>query len=60
MRQAKNILWDYGEEEENGTALFLGLPDHADIPDHVKDEDIADWLSDTYEFCVYSFDVERM
>ncbi len=55
MRRADNIIWDYDEEEENGTAQFLGLPDHADIPDGIDDEDVADYLSDTYGFCVYGF-----
>ena len=57
MRKAINIMWDYDEEEENGTAQFLGLPDHVNIPDDVADDDVADWLSDRYAFCVFGFDI---
>lgn len=60
MRKAINIMWDYDEEEFGGTAQWLGLPDHVDIPDEIDDEDIADYLSDQYEFCVFGFDVETL
>lgn len=59
MRKATNIMWDYDEEEMGGTAQFLGLPDYVDIPDGIADEDIADYLSDRYEFLVYGFNIER-
>jgi hypothetical protein len=60
MRRATNIMWDYDEDEFGGTALFLGLPDHVDIPSEIDDEDIADYLSDTYDFCVFGFDIEEV
>ena len=59
-RRATNIMWDYDEEEFGGTAQWLALPDHVDIPDEIEDEDIADYLSDKYEFCVFGFDVETL
>lgn len=59
MRKAINIMWDYDEDEFGGTAQWLGLPDHVEIPDDVDDEDVADWLSDEYEFCVFSFDIVK-
>ena len=59
-RKATNIMWDYDDEEYNGTAQWLGLPDHVDIPDDVEDDDIADYLSDKYEFCVFGFNIETI
>ncbi len=55
MRRAINIEWDY--DEGDGTAQFLGLPDHVDIPNNINENEIADYLSDTYNFCVYGFSV---
>lgn len=58
-RRATDILWDYDDEEFGGTAQWLGLPDHVDIPDEIEDEDIADYLSDKYEFCVFGFEIVK-
>lgn len=58
-RKATDILWDYDDEEYNGTAQWLGLPDHVDIPDEVDDDGVADWLSDEYEFCVFGFNIVK-
>lgn len=59
MRRAINIEWDCDDEEKNGSVQFIG-PDRVDIPDYVEDEDIADWLSYIYEFCVYGFKIENI
>ena len=36
---------------------FLGLPDKVTLPDEVTDDDAADWLSDTYGYCINSFEI---
>ena len=36
---------------------FLGLPDEVMLPDDVEEEDAADWLSDTYGYCINGLDI---
>lgn len=36
---------------------FLGLPDEVTLPDDVEEEDAADWLSDTYGYCINGLDI---
>ena len=37
---------------------FLGLPNEIDIPEELTDdEDISDWLSDTYGYCHKGFNL---
>ena len=55
--RAINILWD--TDEGDGYEQFYGLPDHVDIPENIDEEDIADYLSDTYGFCIFSFDIQE-
>lgn len=47
-RFAREIEWDTDGED-------AGLPEEVEIPDSVNDEDISDYLSDTYGFLVYSY-----
>lgn len=45
-----NIVWDtdgYSVEE-------LGLPVEVDVPSEIEEDDIVDWLSDKYGFCIES------
>ena len=46
------INWD--TDGENPDAL--GLPESVDVPDEIAEEDISDWLSDEYGFCVDSLE----
>lgn len=62
--KAFNIKWDLSEcmneQEEND---YIRLPKEVFVPNEVWDErvtdieDIADWLSDEYGFCVDSFEL---
>lgn len=52
MRYAVNIEWDTDGEP-------VDLPNEVAIPDSVDDENIADFLSDEYEFCVFTCEVEE-
>lgn len=46
-----DIVWDTdGEDAED-----LGLPTQVEVPLCVDEDDIADYLSDRYEYCVKSF-----
>ena len=51
-RKAINIEWDTDEEEAD-------LPIEVIIPWDIFDDDIADYLSDKYEFFVSDFEVEE-
>lgn len=52
--RAINIMWDIDEDIVDGS-----LPDRVEIPNGIDEEDVADWLSDTYAFCVFGFDIEQ-
>lgn len=54
-KRAVNIVWDYDEGEEGS---FTELPNCVDIPASVNNDEVADWLSDNYGWCVVSFDIE--
>ena len=42
------VNWDTDNES-------IDLPNMVDVPDNMEEEDIADWLSDKYGWCVNSF-----
>lgn len=47
-----DIIWDTdGEDIDN-------LPEEVNIPDDIDEDDIADYLSDEYGWCVESFNIE--
>ena len=47
VRTAYNIKWD----TDGATLKECGLPRSVVIPDDVADDEVGDWLSDTYGFC---------
>ncbi len=52
-----NIVWDIDDEnEEAGT---LTLPTEVIIDEAVDKEDVADFLSDEFGWCVKGFCIER-
>ena len=53
IRKAVDIEWCFDEADDPC------LPKEVDIPCDVLDDDIADYLSDKYEFLVENFDVEE-
>ncbi|WP_304393073.1 hypothetical protein [uncultured Clostridium sp.] len=52
-----NIEWDTEDNGETVSAKELGLPEEVEIPAHIEENDIADYLSDKYEYCVLDFDI---
>ena len=48
--KAVNIKWD--TEGYN-----VNLPPEAEFPDNVKEDIVADFLSDTFGFCVFGFQI---
>ena len=53
-RIANDIHWDTDGE------YFEELPLEVEIPEGVEDDEVADFLSDEYGFCVESFVIEEM
>ena len=51
VRKAYNIKWD----TDGATLKECGLPRSVAIPDDVSDDEVGDWLSDTYGFCHYGY-----
>lgn len=68
MMKAVNIIWDVDESED-----LDRLPKEVEIPAEIAEDPdyasleyedalydhIADWLSDTFEFCHEGFEIER-
>ena len=46
-----DIVWDCEELDQDE----IGLPSEVEVPDEVEEDEIADWLSDEYGWCVLSF-----
>lgn len=51
-----NIVWDTEDNGEILSAEELGLPCEVEIEEHIDHEDIADYLSDEYGYCIFSFE----
>ena len=50
--KAVNIEWDIDEDIVDGS-----LPREVELPRDTQEDEIADYLSDEYEFCVFRFGV---
>jgi hypothetical protein len=57
--KAVNINWDIDRDDYINLAEQDMLPPtEVELPDDIQDDDdIADWLSDNYGWCVNSFDI---
>lgn len=60
--KAINIKWYVTDGAEDMTESeikeILGtLPTEVEIPKEIDFEDVSDWLSDTYGFCHFGFDI---
>ena len=51
----KNIAW----EEEDSIENFI-LPKEVVIIDNIQENEIADYLSEKYEFCVKNYEIEYL
>ena len=51
-------LW---RKDPTSLEQFLGLPNEVEVPEEVGDdeEDISDWLSDTFGYCHYGFEIDK-
>ena len=49
--KAINIQWDTDNE-------MIDLPTEVEIPEGYSEDEVVDYLSDEYGFCVFSFDID--
>lgn len=56
MMKAKEIKWDLSDVP-NIDIDELKLPTEAELPSDIDEDEISDWLSDNYGFCVESFSI---
>ena len=49
--KAINIKWDTDNE-------MIDLPTEVEIPEEYSEDDVADYLSDEYGYCVFNFDID--
>ena len=60
MKMAYDILWDITDEEGINDGIEIDLPNAVKIPNDINEEEIGDWLSDTYGFCHYGFTITEV
>lgn len=56
-RKVTNIVWDLGDDVLEYNIDECDIPTEVEIPNDVEDDDIADFLSNEYGFCVKSFSI---
>ena len=60
MRIAVNIEWDLVDDVIDYNIDDCDIPTIVEIPSYIEDiEDVADYLSDEYGYCVKAFDIEE-
>ena len=50
--KAINIQWDTDDQ-------VVDLPTEVEIPEGYSEDDVADYLSDEYGYCVFNFDIDN-
>lgn len=57
--RAFNIDWDIDQDDYiNLNEQDLLPPTGLELPDDIQEDEVADWLSDTYGWCVNSFEID--
>ena len=49
--KAINIKWDTDNE-------MIDLPTEVEIPEGYSEDEVADYLSDEYGYCIFNFDID--
>ena len=57
--KAINIVWDLEDDVLDYNIDDCDIPTEVEIPNDVEDDEIADYLSDEYGFCVESFNLVK-
>lgn len=47
------VLWDT-TDDEHPDGQNVDLPAEVDVPDNIEPDEVADWLSDKYGWCINS------
>jgi hypothetical protein len=56
--KAVKIAWDIDRDDYiNLSEQDMLPPTEVELPDDIQEDDIADWLSDSYNWCVNSFEI---
>lgn len=56
--KAVKIVWDIDRDDYiNLSEQDMLPPTEVELPDDIQEDDIADWLSDSYNWCVNSFEI---
>lgn len=55
IMRALNIKWD----TDGNTDVLNELPNEVEIPCDVEENEVCDYLSDEYGYCVFGFDIEE-
>jgi hypothetical protein len=56
--KAVKIVWDIDRDDYiNLSEQDMLPPTEVELPDDIQEDDIADWLSDNYNWCVNSFEI---
>ena len=50
--KAINIKWDTDDQ-------VIDLPTEVEIPEGYSEDEVADYLSDEYGYCVFNFDIDN-
>ena len=53
--RALNIKWD----TDGNTDVLNELPNEVEIPYDIEEDEICNYLSDEYGYCVFGFDIEE-
>lgn len=60
MLKATSIIWDMEDAVDAYNEGMANLPTEVELPSDMEDiDEIADYLSDEYGFCVVSFQVDE-
>lgn len=51
------VNWDLStdDKDEPYTLEEAGVPEIVDVPDNIEKDEITDWLSDTYGWCLWDW-----
>lgn len=52
-----DYIYDYFNHSQWLKNDFMGLPDEVNIPDSITEDEISNWLSDTYGYCHNGFKI---
>jgi len=49
------VDWDLTDDDKTFTPDEVGVPVVVEVPDEIEEEDITEWLSDKYGWCLFGW-----